>query len=110
MSDKLKQCRDQIDAIDEQLLTLVNARAQLAREIGNLKHDGVIYRPEREAQVLRRLMEHNQGPLSAEAVSAIFRSVMSNCRALEKELSVAFLGPRGTYSEEAAIKQFGEGG
>lgn len=108
MSDKLKQCRDQIDAIDEQILALVNARAQLAREIGGLKHDGVIYRPEREAQVLRRLMEHNQGPLSGEAVSAIFRGVMSNCRALEKELSVAFLGPKGTYSEEAAIKQFGE--
>ncbi len=108
MSDKLKQCRDQIDAIDEQILALVNARAQLAREIGSLKDDGVIYRPEREAQVLRRLMEHNQGPLSGEAVSAIFRGVMSNCRALEKELSVAFLGPKGTYSEEAAIKQFGE--
>lgn len=108
MSDKLKQCRDKIDAIDLQLLQLVNERAQLAREIGGLKDDGVIYRPEREAQVLRRLMAHNQGPLSAEAVTAIFRGVMSNCRALEKELSVAFLGPKGTYSEEAAIKQFGE--
>ena len=109
MSEQLKQHRDQIDAIDEQLLTLVNQRAALARTIGSLKDDGVIYRPEREAQVLRRLQEHNTGPLSNEAVSHIFRGVMSNCRALEKELSIAFLGPLGTYSEEAALKQFGLG-
>ena len=109
MSENLKQHRDQIDAIDEQLLTLVNQRAALARAIGSLKDDGVIYRPEREAQVLRRLQEHNAGPLSNEAVSHIFRAVMSNCRALEKELSIAFLGPLGTYSEEAALKQFGLG-
>ena len=109
MSEQLKQHRDQIDAIDEQLLKLVNQRATLARTIGSLKDDGVIYRPEREAQVLRRLQQHNAGPLSNEAVSHIFRGVMSNCRALEKELSIAFLGPLGTYSEEAALKQFGLG-
>ena len=109
MSEQLKQHRDQIDAIDEQLLKLVNERAALARKIGGLKDDGVIYRPEREAQVLRRLQAHNEGPLSDEAVSHIFRGVMANCRALEKELSIAFLGPLGTYSEEAALKQFGLG-
>ncbi len=109
MSDLLKQFRDEIDAIDAQVLALVNARARLARQIGHLKEDGVIYRPEREAQVIRRLQAENQGPLSPEAVSNIFRAVMSNCRALEKELSIAFLGPLGTYSEEAALKQFGEG-
>lgn len=109
MSEQLKQHRDQIDAIDEQVLKLVNERAALARAIGSLKDDGVIYRPEREAQVLRRLQANNAGPLSNEAVSNIFRSVMSNCRALEKALSIAFLGPLGTYSEEAALKQFGLG-
>lgn len=109
MSEQLKQHRDQIDAIDEQLLVLVNERAALARQIGSLKDDGVIYRPEREAQVLRRLQANNTGPLSNEAVSNVFRAVMSNCRALEKELSIAFLGPLGTYSEEAALKQFGLG-
>ncbi|OIR12450.1 P-protein [mine drainage metagenome] len=109
MIELLKQHRDEIDAIDEQVLKLVNERAKLARQIGSLKDDGVIYRPEREAQVLRRLQANNQGPLSAEAVANIFRSVMSNCRALEKELSIAFLGPLGTYSEEAALKQFGLG-
>lgn len=109
MSEQLKQHRDQIDAIDEQVLKLVNERAKLARHIGSLKNDGVIYRPEREAQVLRRLQAANTGPLSNEAVSNVFRAVMSNCRALEKELSIAFLGPLGTYSEEAALKQFGLG-
>ena len=107
MSDILKQHRDQIDAIDEQLLKLVNERAAHAREIGELKGGGPIYRPEREAQVLRRLVDLNVGPLPAEAVTAIFRSVMSNCRALEKVVTVAFLGPLGTFSEEAANKQFG---
>lgn len=107
MSESLKQYRDQIDAIDEQLLKLVSDRARIAREIGNLKNGGPIYRPEREAQVLRRLLENNPGPLSAEAITGIFRQVMANCRALEKELSVAFLGPLGTFSEEAATKQFG---
>ena len=109
MSDQLKQHRDQIDAIDEQLLKLVNERAALAHKIGSLKDDGVIYRPEREAQILRRVQSNNTGPLSNEAVSHIFRGVMANCRALEKELSIAFLGPLGTYSEEAALKQFGLG-
>ena len=109
MSEVLKKYRDKIDAIDDNLLTLVNERAKLARQIGSLKNDGVIYRPEREAQILRRLQAQNIGPLSNDAVSHIFRGVMSNCRALEKELSIAFLGPLGTYSEEAALKQFGQG-
>ena len=107
MSDELKKCRELIDAIDDQMLKLVSERARLAHTIGSLKNGGPIYRAEREAQVLRRLLGQNQGPLSAEAITAIFRTVMSNCRALEKELSVAFLGPLGTYSEEAANKQFG---
>lgn len=109
MSDLLKQFRGKIDAIDAQVLKLVNERAKLAREIGHVKEDGVIYRPEREAQVLRRMQDDNEGPLSNEAVSSIFRAVMANCRALEKELSIVFLGPIGTYSEEAALKQFGNG-
>lgn len=108
MNDQLKQCRELIDRIDEQILRLANERAKLAHQIGGLKEDGIIYRPEREAQVLRRLVELNQGPLPAEAVTAIFRNVMSNCRAMEKELTVAFLGPKGTYSEDASIKQFGD--
>ncbi len=109
MTDLLKKFREKIDAIDAKILKLVNERANLAREIGHVKEDGVIYRPEREAQVLRAMQAANEGPLSSEAVSHIFRAVMSNCRALEKELSIAFLGPLGTYTEEAALKQFGQG-
>lgn len=108
MSEELKKRREQIDAIDEQLLKLVSERAKLAHEIGEIKGGGPIYRPEREAQVLRRLMALNPGPLPDESVTAIFRTVMSHCRALEKALAVAFLGPLGSYSEEAAGKQFGD--
>jgi chorismate mutase/prephenate dehydratase len=67
----------------------------------------VVYRPEREAQVLRRLKDLNQGPLSGEAIAKLFREVMSACLALEKPLAIAFLGPHGTYTEMAAVKQFG---
>jgi len=109
MAKHLKKHRDQIDAIDSEIVKLVNQRAQLATEIGHLKQDGVIYKPEREAQILRRIIDENTGPLSDEAVSNIIRAVVSNCRAMEKQLSIAFLGPLGTYSEEAALKQFGQG-
>ena len=107
MSDAIKQKRDAIDVIDSELLRLVNARAELALEIGTLKADGIVYRPEREAQVLRRLTEINCGPLTEVAIASIFRSIMASCRALEKGLIVAFLGPLGTFSEEASLKQFG---
>jgi chorismate mutase/prephenate dehydratase len=103
---ELRQLRDGIDAIDHQVLDLINRRAQLAHRIGEIKH-GNIYRPEREAQVLRRLAYENPGPLPAEAVQTIFREVMSACLALEQPLSVAYLGPAGTFSESAARKHFG---
>jgi len=108
MTDELKKLRDAIDKIDNELLDLISKRATLASNIGSLKTDGVIYRPEREAQVLRRLVEQNQGPLSNESIESIYKSIMSNCRALEKQITVAFLGPLGTFSEEASMKQFGE--
>ena len=107
MTDPLKQLRDRIDAIDDDILRLVNQRAGLAREIGSLKGGGPIYRPEREAQVVHRLQDRNPGPLPAGAVVRLFTEIISACRALEQTLSVAFLGPRGTFSEEAALKHFG---
>jgi len=107
VTDQLKQLRDRIDAIDTEILQLVNQRAQLARDIGELKGAGPIYRPEREAQVMRRLQDQNLGPLPADAVAHLFTEIISACRALEEALSVAFLGPRGTFSEEAALKHFG---
>ena len=107
MSDKLKQCRDQIDRIDDEMLQLLNRRAALAQQIGHLKDNGVVLRPEREAQVLQRLQANNIGPLSNDAIAALFTEVMSQCRALESPLAVAYLGPEGTFSEAAALKRFG---
>lgn len=107
MSEKLKQCREQIDGLDDELLRLVNQRAALAQKIGHLKEGGVVLRPEREAQVLRRLQDANPGPLSNAAIAALFTEVMSQCRALEAPLSVAYLGPEGTFTEAAALKRFG---
>ncbi len=107
MSADLKACRDQIDRIDSELLRLVNERAQWAQKIGHLKNSSVVLRPEREAQVIRRLQAENQGPLGDGAVASLFIEVMSQCRALEAPMSVAYLGPAGTFSEAAALKRFG---
>ena len=109
MSEDLNVLRGRIDGIDERVLELLNERAGLARRIGELKGDGPVYRPEREAQVLRRLRAANLGPLAGESVERVFTEVISACRAVESGLSVAFLGPRGTFSEEAALKRFGGG-
>jgi chorismate mutase/prephenate dehydratase len=106
MTAQLKQLRDKIDAIDSELLKLMSARAGLAREIGQIKN-GVAYRPEREAQVLARLSELNPGPLPNEHVVRLFTEIMSLCRSMEEPLTVAYLGPQGTFSEEAVLKRFG---
>lgn len=107
MSDEIRTLRSRIDAVDDQLLALLNERADLARRIGDLKGDGPVYRPEREAQVLGRVARDNPGPLPAQTVVHLFTEVISACRALEESMAVAFLGPRGTFSEEAALKRFG---
>ena len=106
MTVPLKQLRDKIDAIDSELLELMSARAGLAQEIGKIKH-GTAYRLEREAQVLARLCELNPGPLTNEHIARLFTEIMSLCRSMEEPLTVAYLGPRGTFSEEAALKRFG---
>ena len=87
--DLLKQHRDAIDSIDAQILELINQRARHAQKIGEIKGGGVIYRPEREAQVLRRIKELNPGPLSDESAARLFREIMSACLSLEKPLSIA---------------------
>jgi chorismate mutase/prephenate dehydratase len=105
----LTPLRDQIDAIDRQLLELLSRRAQLATEVGRLKLTlaSPIYRPEREAQVLRSVAALNRGPLSTAALEPIYREIISACRAMERPLAVAYLGPAGTFSELAALRQFG---
>ena len=111
--DKLGPLRERIDAIDKKLLTLLNDRAQCALEVGEIKQGAtgdastVFYRPEREAQILARLMDENPGPLSDKDIAALFREVISSCLNLEMPLTVAYFGPEGTYTEAAAIKQFG---
>ena len=108
MSEKLKQFREQIDRLDDELLKIFNQRAALAQKIGHLKEDGVVLRPEREAQVLQRMQKDNGGPLSNAAVAQLFTEVMSQCRALEAPLKVAYLGPKGTFSEAAVFKRIGQ--
>jgi chorismate mutase/prephenate dehydratase len=107
MSEELQRLREQIDQLDDELLKLINQRAGLAQRIGHLKEDGTVMRPEREAQVLRRLQDNNSGPLGNAAVVQLFTEVMSQCRALEAPMTVAYLGPEGTFSEAAALKRFG---
>ena len=113
MSDKneeLAALRARIDAIDEQLQSLMNQRAQLARLAGQSKQRtgaAAMYRPEREAQVLRRALERNQGPLRNEEILRLFREIMSACLAQEEPLKVAFLGPEGTFTQTALLKHFG---
>lgn len=107
MSDDLKKFRTQIDRIDDDLLKLFNERAKLAQQIGHAKGNGAVLRPEREAQVLQRLQAANTGPLGNAAVAQLFTEVMSHCRALEAPLTIAYLGPQGTFTEAAALKRFG---
>ncbi|MGA2552034.1 MAG: prephenate dehydratase [Burkholderiaceae bacterium] len=106
----LARLRAEIDALDAQILTLLNRRAGIALEVGAAKeHTGApVFRPEREAQVLRGLCEKNTGPLPSGAVQNIYREIISACRALEKTLVVAYLGPAGTFSEQAVLRQFGQ--
>ena len=106
MTDPLKKIRARIDALDDRIVDMLGVRAALAQAIGHAKR-GAKYRPEREAQVLRRVTSRNRGPLPARAVARLYTEIMSACRALEDGISVAYLGPQGTFSEEAAIRQFG---
>jgi len=107
MSDTLKKFREQIDSIDDEMLQLLNRRAALAQQIGHVKGESTVLRPEREAQVLQRMAGANPGPLPAQSVIALYTEIMSHCRALEAPLKVAYLGPAGTFTEAAALKRFG---
>ena len=109
MAKTLAQLRTAIDAVDQQLLALLNQRAGLAHEVGEIKkvEGSPVYRPEREAQVILGLQNANPGPLKPANIATIWREIMSACRALEAPQRVAYLGPAGTFSEQAAVNFFG---
>jgi chorismate mutase/prephenate dehydratase len=114
LKPELEAIRGRIDEVDAQLHALINERARLAQRVGLSKHASGhtvdFYRPEREAQVLRRALERNQaerGPLRDEEILRLFREIMSACLAQQEPLKVAFLGPEGTFTQQAVYKQFG---
>jgi chorismate mutase/prephenate dehydratase len=113
MSDdqKLSEIRERIDNLDLEIQRLLNERAAAAQEVARIKlaadPQAEFYRPEREAEVLRRVKERNTGPLDKEEMARLFREIMSACLALEQPLKVAFLGPEGTFTQAAALKHFG---
>src|SRR5436309_11329291 len=105
----LDDWRSRIDNLDEEILNLLNRRGQAALQIGELKRqqDLPYFVPERESQILERLVALNGGPLSADAVRAIWREILSASLALEHPLSVAYLGPPATFTHQAAVRRFG---
>jgi chorismate mutase/prephenate dehydratase len=110
--ERLRELRAKIDALDEKIQSLIVKRAQCAQAVAEVKRengDKQFYRPEREADVLRRVLARNSGPLPNEAIARVFREIMSACLALESPLKIAFLGPAGTFTQEAALKHFGSG-
>jgi chorismate mutase/prephenate dehydratase len=112
----LAEARAQIDALDEQIQTMISQRARIALEVAHIKQrsgdTGNHYRPSREAEVLRRAMERNRaaggGPLTDETIARLMREIMSVCLSLESPLTIAYLGPEGTYTQAAVQKHFGD--
>ena len=109
VDEQLGDLRVQIDAVDQQLLALLNQRAKLAQAVGEVKKlDGSpVFRPDREAQVIDRVKNRNPGPVLGDSIAPIWREIMSACRSLEARQRVAFLGPIGTFSEQATLNYFG---
>lgn len=112
----LQEIREEIDRIDEELLTLITQRAQCSLQVADIKNaekapgdtsEILYYRPEREAQILRKMQGLNKGPLDNETVSRFYREIISASLALEQPLQVAYLGPEGTFTHAAALKHFG---
>jgi chorismate mutase/prephenate dehydratase len=105
----LADLRVQIDGIDQELLALLNRRAHVAEQVGEVKkREGTpFFRPDRVAQVIEKIQTRNEGPLKGQHVANIWREIMSACLALEAPQRVAVLGPAGTFTEQAAMSYFG---
>lgn len=112
MNKDLLALRDRIDALDTQILGLLNERAQCAEDVAHAKlaedPNAKFYRPEREAQILTRMQSLNTGPLRDEQVAHLYREIISSCLALEESMCIGYLGPQGTFTEEATLKHFGQ--
>ncbi len=107
---QLKVIRKKIDAIDEKIQALISERASYAKQVAKTKQEAgssAFYRPEREAEVLRQVLARNAGPVTDDEMARLFREIMSVCLALESPLTVAYLGPEGTFTQQAALKHFG---
>src|SRR5258708_4233310 len=100
MAEDIDKLRREIDAVDDELLQLINRRAGLAGRIGSLKQGAPAYRPERETQILRRVAEASAGPLAPERVTAVFREVISACRGLEEAIRATYPAPAGTFTQQ----------
>ncbi len=109
-SDALANLRDQIDAVDTQLSVLLDQRAKLARAVAKAKKGGPVYRPAREAQVIEHVKACSDGSMPPDSLETIYREIIAACRNVQLPLLVSYLGPQGAYTEEAAIRQFGQSG
>jgi len=109
LEEKIKLLREKIEALDEQIVRLLNERARVVLEVGKVKSEGRMdfYEPKREEEILRRLTSQNSGPFPEPAIATIFREIISACRSLESELTVAYLGPPATFTHLACIERFG---
>jgi len=107
--DKIQELRKKIDGIDDKLLDLLNERARIVIEIGNIKKTGKIdfHSPSREREIIERLTVRNHGPLPQDTLKAVFREIMSSSLSLERPLKIAYLGPRATFTHMAGMQQFG---
>jgi chorismate mutase/prephenate dehydratase len=108
---KLQAVRERINALDADIQRLISERARLVVDVVEAKGRGApavdYYRPEREAQVLRGVLERNEGPLSDGEMLRLFREIMSACLAQQEPLRVAYLGPEGTFTQQAVYRHFG---
>ena len=110
--DNLKRVRDKIDIVDVRIQKLIHKRALFALKIGQIKrkmnHEMNVYQPKREKQIFENIKARNSGPLSNTQAIGIFREILNACRSVQQSIKVAYLGPEGTYSQQALLAHFGE--